>query len=173
MEDRLKGEGSEEYLRKIELKINKIKQLMKENKPVEFVQCKNCGLTFDYNGVKEWNLEDYIKNTMRYMIRYVAEDEVAKFVNEMKPEIQAIIARVLVHPDIEMKELKQQPSETEIKEFQIKAKSVIEANIMSYVNCPNCYEVVYKSLAPKEPQESTPTDDEPSKEWYLQIDWKL
>jgi len=165
--------GSDEYLKQIETKINTIKMLIKGNKPVELVQCKDCGLTFDYNGVKEFTIEEYIKQTMRYMIRYAAEDEVAEFVNKLKPELQAIVAQVLVNPTAEMKEIKTELTAKEIENLKQKSISVIQAGIMTYVKCPNCYETVYKSLPQAEPQGSTPPTKEPIKEWYQQINWKL
>ena len=98
---------------------------------IKLVQCPECGLTFDYNGIKEHTFEqEVIDNAIMYQ-RWIVEDIVREEMQKLKPEIREQVLAI------------------------INQKKSIE-DLYNYVNCPKCYNRIYRANTIKmhEPSET-------------------
>lgn len=87
---------------------------------VKLVQCPECGLTFDYNGVKEYTFADEVIDNARRHYRWIAEDIVREEMEKLEPQIREQVLGI------------------------INQKKSIE-DLQNYVHCPKCYNRIYRA----------------------------
>ena len=87
---------------------------------VNLVQCPDCGLTFDYNGVKEHSFEQEVIDTLQNYYRWTADDVVREEMQKLKPEIREQVLNII----------------NQKKSFE---------QLQNYVHCPKCYKRIYRA----------------------------
>ena len=112
---------------------------------VKLVQCPDCGLTFDYNGIREHSFEQEVIDTIQNYYRWTADDVVREEMQKLKPEIREQVLNI------------------------INTKKSFE-QLQNYVHCPKCYKRIYRAdtIKVNEPLISTHKESRPSDTLY----WK-
>jgi HK97 family phage prohead protease len=121
LRDALKMQFKDETLQTYENYLTLIEKAIK--KEVELVTCQ-CGLTFDYNSVRELTLQDQVLEIAREIINWETYKITEEALNELTPEIQQEILDILANANLTKKSL---------------------TDITSFVRCPNCYSRVYRN----------------------------
>lgn len=97
----------------------KLIEKAKEGK-ARLVTCKDCGLVFDFDSLKQHSIEDEIVESYRNRLRWMADEIVSQQVREMRPEV-----------------------EREVADLISRQKSLSELG--KWVRCPKCYGKIYES----------------------------
>ena len=121
LRDALKMKFKDETLQTYENYLTLIEKAIK--KEVELVTCQ-CGLTFDYNSVRELTLQDQVLEIAREIINWETYKITEEALNELTPEIQQEILDILANANLTKKSL---------------------TDITNFVRCPNCYSRVYRN----------------------------
>ena len=87
---------------------------------VKIVQCSECGFTFDYNGIKEHTFEQEVIDNASNYHRWTMQDIVREEMDKLEPKIREQVL------------------------FIINQKKSIE-DLYYYVNCPKCYNRIYRA----------------------------
>lgn len=121
LRDALKMQFKDETLQTYENYLTLIEKAMK--KEVELVTCQ-CGLTFDYNSVRELTLQDQVLEIAREIINWETYKITDEALNELTPELQQEILDILANANLTKKSL---------------------TDITNFVRCPNCYSRIYRN----------------------------
>lgn len=121
LRDALKMKFKDETLQTYENYLTLIEKAMK--KEVELVTCQ-CGLTFDYNSVREFTLQDQVLEIARDKINWETYKITDEALNELTPELQQEILDILANANLTKKSL---------------------TDITNFVRCPNCYSRIYRN----------------------------